>query len=261
MAKELPSANTKFELSEDFWKKYKPDSVKETGLSAALRDHARVAKEAEKLEAGNGTPVEKMNKWGQVLSSLHDLTAAMPKVIAMLAKEKDSHKNLKASLQRVHKELKGKNHAEYVHAEERKEHWYDLALPPPAPEEGANMSWMDKLPKNDTRNWKTVPSEYYEHAEGMPEDNEFEAVLGELRKISRSGWLTRMTGPKSFDSDTTRIITQLTDAQNKFNAFRSRHDPEINQRPDLRAWLDSLAGHIRAEKVFWTTIKANRPHM
>jgi hypothetical protein len=122
------------------------------------------------------------------------------------------------------------------------------------------MSWMERIPKNDTRDWKAVPSQYYQHAEGLPDDNEFEAVLGELRRVSRSGWLTRMTGPKSFESDTTRIITQLTDAQTKLNAFRVRHDQAINQRSELREWLDALTGSLRAEKLFWNTIKANRPH-
>ena len=62
MAKELKSATTEFELTEDFWKKYKPDSVKETGLSGKLRDYEKKLKEAQKTDDSTASPVAKANK-------------------------------------------------------------------------------------------------------------------------------------------------------------------------------------------------------
>src|SRR6185295_6642911 len=102
MAKELEHGK-KFELTEAFWKQYKPDSVKETGLSSKLRDYEKKLKEAQKLDNSKDSPVAKANKWGEVRAALHDLTAAMPAAIDALGKEKDSHKNLKTSLQQAYK--------------------------------------------------------------------------------------------------------------------------------------------------------------
>src|SRR5262245_15526115 len=152
MAKELKNANTEFELTEAFWKQYKPDSVKETGLSGALRDYEKKLKEAEKLDNSNASPVAKANKWGEVRAALHDLTDAMPTAINALGKDKDSHKNLKASLERAHKALKGKTHAAYKTAEDK------AVLPTEDEDVGGEAwnKWIAKIPKQDIRNWTTV---------------------------------------------------------------------------------------------------------
>ena len=128
MAKELESATKEFELTEAFWKKYKPDSVKETGLSGKLRDYQKQLAKAEEIEASGAGDDARYEAWVKVEEALDALTQAMLPPLTALAKDKASHTNLKKSLERAHKELKDKSHPAYQHAGEKK-----IASRPPVP--------------------------------------------------------------------------------------------------------------------------------
>jgi hypothetical protein len=255
MAKELKSATTEFELTEDFWKKYKPDSAKENGLSGALRDYEKKLKEAQKLDSGNTSPVAKANKWGEVRAALHDLTDAIPKAIDALGKDKDSHKNLKASLERAHKALKGKNHPAYTQAEGK------AVLPTEQEDVGSAEwdKWIAKIPKQDIRNWTTVLREFQDLAQGLPEDRQLEAALSEARKTSRASYLEKMTGPNSFDSDVKRLVTSFDEyhklvgnyVRNNLNALNQR-----NHEGELLPWINELVRHLKIEATFWRTLQS-----
>lgn len=254
MPKELKSATTDFELTEEFWKQYKPDSVKETGLSSKLRDYEKKLKEAEKL-AGSASPVAKANKWGEVRAALHDLTDAMPAALGALGKDKDSHKNLKASLERAHKLLKGKTHPAYKSAEEK-------AVLPTEQEDvgGAEWDkWIAKIPKPDTRNWTTVLKEFQDLSEGMPADRQLEAALSELRKISRSGFLEKMTGPKSFDKDVGRLVKSMDDYHQLVEAYIRSNLNALNERNhegELSPWINDLKRFVKLEANWWRTLQS-----
>jgi len=260
MAKELKSATTEFELTEDFWKKYKPDSVKETGLSGALRDYEKKLNEAQKLDNSTSSPVAKANKWGEVRAALHDLTAAMPKAIDSLGKDKDSHKNLKASLERAHKALKGKDHPAYKEAEDK------AVLPTEQEDVGVSAGiraewdkWIAKIPKQDIRSWSTILKDFQDLANGIPEDRQLEAALSELRKTSRSGYLEKMTGPKSFDNDIKRLITSFESYQALLSQYIRNNLNALNQRNhegELLPWINDLAKHLKLELTFWRTLQS-----
>ncbi len=255
MAKELKSASTDFLLTEAFWKQYKPDSVKETGLSSKLRDYEKKLKEAEKLNSSTGSPVAKANKWGEVRAALHDLTDAMPAAITALGKDKDSHKNLKASLQRAHQELKGKTHPAYTAAEAK------AVLPTEQENVGGAAwdKWIAKLKTPDIRNWTTVLREFQELAKGIPADRQVEAALSELRKISRSGYLEKMTGPDSFDNDLARLVSSLEDYQQMVLDYVKAHVSDLNQRNhegELLPWINDLQKHLKVETNYWRTLQS-----
>lgn len=255
MAKELKNAATEFELTETFWKQYKPDSVKETGLSSKLRDYEKKLKEAQKLESGAASPVAKANKWGEVRAALHDLTEAMPAALNALGKDKDSHKNLKASLTRAHKASKGKTHPAYSAAD-------DKAVLPTEQEDvgGAEWDkWIARIPKQDTRNWTTVLREFQDLSDGMPANRELEAALSELRKISRSGYLEKMTGPRSFDSDVGRLVASLDEYHRLVGDYIRDHVDALNQRNhegELSPWINNLKNYLKSEANWWRTLQS-----
>jgi hypothetical protein len=261
MAKEL-KANTEFELTEDFWKKYKPDSVKETGLSGALRDYEKKLKEAQKLDDSTASPVAKANKWGEVRAALHDLTAAIPKAIDSLGKEKDSHKNLKASLEKVHKSLKAKTHLAYEAAEGK-------AVLPTEHEDvgGAEWNnWIKKVSASTTdshKDWKSVLEKFQELTQGIPEDRQLEAALSEMRKTSRKAYLEKMTGPRSFDNDAERLANSYDSCSALVNQYVRKNENALRQRMDdgkFTEWKDLLLGCLRVEALFWRTLqKAKKP--
>jgi hypothetical protein len=256
MAKELKSAATEFELNEAFWKQYKPDSVKETGLSSKLRDYEKALKEAQKLDNSTGSPVAKANKWGEVRAALHDLTDAMPKAIDSLGKDKDSHKNLKASLERAHKALKGKTHPAYKTAEDK------MVLPTEQEDVGGDVwnKWIAKIPKDDIRKpWNTVLKEFQDLAQGMPEDRQLEAALSEMRKTCRADYLEKMTGPRSFDSDVGRLLKSFESYQELVAQYIRNNVNALNQRNktgELNPWLNDLSKVIKTEALFWRTLKS-----
>jgi hypothetical protein len=255
MAKELKSATTEFELTEAFWKQYKPDSVKETGLSSKLRDYEKKLKEAEKLDGSNASPVAKASKWGEVRAALHDLTDAMPAAIGALGKDKDSHKNLKASLERAHKALKGKTHAAYKTADEK------VVLPTEQEDVGGDEwnKWIARIPKQDNRAWANVLREFQDRAEGMPADRQLEAALSEMRKISRSGYLEKMTGPRTFDKDAGRLVASLEEYVKTVDAYIRGNLNALNQRNhegELLPWINDLKRFLQLVAKFWQTLQS-----
>lgn len=255
MAKELQSANTEFELTEAFWKKYKPDSVKETGLSSKLRDYEKKLKEAQKLDATPASPVAKASKWGEVRAELHNLTAAMPAAIDVLGKDKDSHKNLKASLDRAHKALKGKTHPAYTIAEEK------TVLPTEGEDVGGEAwnKWIAKIPKQDIRNWTTVLQEFHDRAHGIPEDRLLEAALSELRKTSRHAYLEKMTGPRTFDNDVGRLVASIDSYHALISQYIRNNGNALNERNhegELSPWIHDLERIVKIEATYWRTLQS-----
>src|SRR5262245_40304867 len=261
MAKELKNANTEFELTEDFWKKYKPDSVKETGLSGALRDYEKKLKEAQKLDDSTASAVAKANKWGEVRAALHDLTAAIPKPIEDLSKDKDSHKNIKASLDRAYKALKGKTHPAYTAAEEK------AVLPTEQEDVGGDewKKWIAKISAStrDTREWKTVLQEFQKLTDGIPEDRQLVAALSEMRMTSRKAYLEKMTGPRSFDNDAERLANSYDSCSALLSNYAGKNEVALRKLLDdgkFTEWKDFLLGCLRVEAQFWRTLqRAKKP--
>ncbi len=255
MAKELKSATTEFELTEAFWKLYKPDSVKETGLSSKLRDYEKKLKEAQKLDASTGSPIAKANKWGEVRAELHNLTGAMPAAIDALGKDKESHKNLQASLQRVHKALKGKTHPAYTTADQK------AVLPTEQEDVGGDKwtHWIAKIPKQDIRNWSTVLHEFQDLAQGIPEDRQLEAALSEVRKTSRAAYLEKMTGPRTFDKDVERLVASFDSYHALAGQYIRTNLDALNQRNhtgELSPWINDLMRYLKLEANYWRTLKS-----
>ncbi|MBN8627836.1 MAG: hypothetical protein J0M17_20340, partial [Planctomycetes bacterium] len=174
MPKTLNSGKVDFEFTESFWKTYKPDSVDGKLLTAALKRFEKLLKAAQKEDeeddlGGTDEDVvsDKLKAWGAVVSGLTEIKMALEKTIPLLGKDKESHVNLKESLERALTQMKRGSHVQQMAVNKKKDKYLDLqsqamnkSNPPPEEENKEFETWLKKLDKKERRNWAQAGREF-----------------------------------------------------------------------------------------------------
>ena len=251
MAKEL-KGKVDFELSEKFWKTYKPDSVKKTGLSDALRKFEKARKAAEKIEKGSGPAIEKSNAWGVALKEINALLPIMKKTMAALGKDK--HKNLLDSLTKAQNELKRGSHVLLESIEKRKSKWYLEATKA----QGEDSQWLDRLvaksDRKDIRKWSAVSKEFVKLT-GDQDFPKIDTVLKSVKTLSREGFFKGMTGAKTFKSDCARQHKAVKDYRTALNTVWKEYMAALRSSPRTYNYIEDLEGDLELEEMFFAGLK------
>jgi len=260
--------NADFQLSDKFWKTYKPDAVKDTGLGEALRKYEKARVIAEKLgnekDVGHFEPNEAAKAWALVCKTLGDVATALPAVATALDKARaksgikpadaTSMQNLGDAIEKAAKQLNAHSHPSYVNASGRKQKYTKMAL-----EYGTGVLNMGELGFQEflkrqkvaeVRSWKSDVRKLLELCPKPLLAGDFANTVRGLSEWDRKGTL-KITSVKTFASEVERSVDAREKAMNVFDDTRRKARQDFPENTALYDLLTTLVEATMVDRIWW----------